>query len=150
MSKLRVTAAGILLGTLALTFTDTGTAATPGNCTSGAPAQCFSSNPSTITYLEEDGNASGALGQQSDSPYVFVQFATKPNATPACAKDPVNTVFMLDPNMSPNQSKAMTALLTSAFLAGKTVRVTVAPTCTTLGDPGNDAIILNVVVTSGT
>jgi len=131
MTKLHVIA-GVMLSVLAL---------------SGSAAAGNSTNPTTINYMEEDFNLAGQSGSQTNVPYVFVQFAVKPNNVPDCAS---SNFFMLDPNLPVEQFKAMTALLTSAYLAGKTVRVFTLSTCTVDGNPGNsDAIVDNITITSG-
>jgi hypothetical protein len=134
MTKLRVIAGGVMLSVLALSGS---AAAAAGNST----------NQTTITYMEEDFNPAGASGSQTNVPYVFLQFAVKPNAFPACA---TTNFFMLDPNLPTEQFKAMVALLTSAYLAGKTVRVFTINTCSVTGNPGNMAIVDNITITSGT
>src|SRR5665213_2555074 len=79
-----------------------------------------STNQTAITYMEEDRNPDGESGAQPNNPRLFLRFALTPNGTPSCA---TSSTLMLDPRMATEQWKAMTTLLTAAYLAGKTVRV---------------------------
>jgi hypothetical protein len=139
MTKLPVIAC-VLLGSFVLTASVVATGST---------------NQTTITYMEEDRNLDGEAGAQPNNPRLLLRFAVTPNGMPACA---TSSTLMLDPRMGTDEWKAMTTLLTAAYLAGKTVRVDTNQTpidgpqstpCTIAGSPGDEALIENIIVTSG-
>ena len=79
------------------------------------------------------------------TPAVAIQFTTTPDLRPACANGFNSGTVSLDPNLSPDTTKAVTALATSAFLAGKSVVVFYSPNC----NPGtNQPLINDIVVTN--
>jgi hypothetical protein len=137
MKKIRVIG-GVMLSILALSASGSATAPPPVN-------------PVIITAIEEDLNQAGQNGSEPDHPIVFVSLATPPNNLPVpCASNTLK--IALDPLIPIDQLKAMTALLTSAFLAGKTVKFGMNGACTiALGiNPNNVALVDSVIISSGT
>lgn len=100
-------------------------------------ALATSTNPVMLTGIEID-----ATGGVDEKPKTFIQFGTTmPNGRPRCA---TATWMVLDPNLSIDNLKALTSIATSAYLAGKTVRVNLLSTCS-----GSSGIINDIVMTSG-
>jgi hypothetical protein len=108
-------------------------------------------NPVLITAIEEDFNPAGQNGTEPDFPITFVTLATAPNNLPVPCASQIHQIA-LDPNLPIDQIKAMAALLTSAFLAGKTVKFGINGACTSAVNvsPGNVALVDNVIISSGT